>query len=368
MTGKKHSPPHTDHDPCWLCGKWTEYLNRYYELAPNKGIEFINKMLVQGETLGQESVRIRGCRSAEISPRPLHPEEVVTLKMICEDFTNKWNQLNAGEKALSSQIAAQGQDINEHISEEGHRTREKLEELDVKFDKVLQALNPNGVLADSCESNCEEDGILLTHSTMETVPEGGDDTQSTVPCAKRFKVSDESEQYIPASMEQQSAASSHPSGLAGLLDFNSKDIVHGCETSDEEEQQDDALLDKIRIHKEQIRKREERSLRLKTELSKQKAPSGPWAVRLPPKTEADKLLEKKEDMKRDYHRRQMQMFRLAEKVKQLDVFSEKYKEFEKQEDLLEWLQDVLEQKEAGFEIEDDDTRETAWQQEKEDRM
>ena len=118
LTGKKHSPPHTDHDPCWLCGKWTEYLNRYYELAPNKGIEFINKMLVQGETLGQESVRIRGCRSEEISPRPLHPEEVATLKMICEGFTNKWNQLNVGEKALSSQIAAQGQDINEHISDE----------------------------------------------------------------------------------------------------------------------------------------------------------------------------------------------------------------------------------------------------------
>jgi hypothetical protein len=79
-------------------------------------------------------------------------------------------------------------------------------------------------------------------------------------------------------------------------------------------------------------------------------------------------LERKEDMKRDYHRRQMQIFRLAEKVKQLDVFSEKYKEFEKQEDLLKWLQDVLEQKEAGFEIEDDDTRTAAWQQEKEDRM
>ena len=82
---------------------------------------------------------------------------------------------------------------------------------------------------------------------------------------------------------------------------------------------------------------------MKTELSKQEAPSGPWAVRLPPKTEAENLLEKKEDMKREYDRRQMQIFRLAQKVKQLDVFSEKYKEFEKQEDLLEWLQDVLEQ-------------------------
>ena len=187
------------------------------------------------------------------------------------------------------------------------------------------------------ESNCEEDDNLLTHY------ERGDDT---APCAKRFKVSDESDSRklnIPASIEQQSAASSHPSGLAGLLDFNSKSIVHGSDDSDEEEQQDDALLAKIKIHKEQIPKREERSLRMKTELSKQEAPSGPWAVRLPPKTEAEKLSEKKEDMKREYDRRQMQIFRLAQKVKQLDVFSEKYKEFEKQEDLLEWLQDVLEQ-------------------------
>ena len=66
--------------------------------------------------------------------------------------------------------------------------------------------------------------------------------------------------------------------------------------------------------------------------------------------------------------RKMQIFRLAEKVKQLDVFSEKKKEFDKQGDLSKWLQDVSNQKEAGFEIEDDDTREAAWQQEKEDRM
>ena len=59
----------------------------------------------------------------------------------------------------------------------------------------------------------------------------------------------------------------------------------------------------------------------------------------------------------------MQIFKLAHKTKQLDVLHG-YKTFEKQEDLLEWLQDVLEQKQATFEIEDDDTRETAWQQEK----
>ena len=53
LTGKKNSPPHTDHNPAWLCGKWTEYLNRFYELDPNKGIDFINKMLVQEKILGK---------------------------------------------------------------------------------------------------------------------------------------------------------------------------------------------------------------------------------------------------------------------------------------------------------------------------
>ena len=57
----------------------------------------------------------------------------------------KWNQLNIGEKALSSQTAAQGHNTNEHISE----AINKLEDLDVKFDNVLQALHTNGVLADS---------------------------------------------------------------------------------------------------------------------------------------------------------------------------------------------------------------------------
>ena len=48
------------------------------------------------------------------------------------------------------------------------------------------------------------------------------------------------------------------------------------------------------------------------------------------------------------------------------MFSGKYKTFDNEEDLLQWLEDVLQQKEEGFEIEDDDTRELAWEQEKED--
>ena len=79
-------------------------------------------------------------------------------------------------------------------------------------------------------------------------------------------------------------------------------------------------------------------------------------------------MEKKEDIKRTKFRRFRQMFDLAHKVKQLDVYTYKYKKFEKEEDLLEWLLDVLEEKQAGFKIEDDDTRDVAWQQLKEDRM
>ena len=165
-------------------------------------------------------------------------------------------------------------------------------------------------------------------------------------------------------------ASSTTADLASLLDCKPPLESH---TSDEEEVElhpphkelDGAMLAKLNAHKEQIKKKEQR---MTNELSKQKTPSGPWAIKLPPKTKAEQLLEKKEDMKRDYHTRQMQIFRLAEKVKQLDVSSEKYKEFEKQGDLLEWLQDVLKQKEAGLEIEDDDTREAAWLSEKEDRI
>lgn len=179
------------------------------------------------------------------------------------------------------------------------------------------------------------------------------------------------------------SSSSHTPDLASLLDCKPPPYLIESHTSfttfggrDEEEVElhpphkelDGAMLAKLNAHKEQIKKKEQR---MTNELSKQtmiKTPSGPWAIKLPPKTKAEQLLEKKEDMKRDYHTRQMQIFRLAEKVKQLDVFSEKYKEFEKQGDLVEWLQDVLKQKEAGLEIEDDDTREAAWLSEKEDRI
>ena len=79
-------------------------------------------------------------------------------------------------------------------------------------------------------------------------------------------------------------------------------------------------------------------------------------------------MEKEEDIKKQEFKRFRQVFDLAHKVKQLDVYTYKYKKFEKEEDLLKWLQDVLEEKQAGFKIEDDDTRDAAWQQDKEDRM
>ena len=72
-------------------------------------------------------------------------------------------------------------------------------------------------------------------------------------------------------------------------------------------------------------------------------------------------MEKEEDIKRERGRLSTQIFKLANQLKQLDVLHG-YKTFEKQETLLEWLQDVLEQKQAGFHIEDDDSREAAWQQ------
>ena len=77
-------------------------------------------------------------------------------------------------------------------------------------------------------------------------------------------------------------------------------------------------------------------------------------------------MERELDMKRERIRLSTQIFKLAHEIKQLDVLHS-YKTFEKQEDLLEWLQDVLEQKQVGFEIEDDDSREAAWQKEKQDR-
>ena len=46
-------------------------------------------MLGQGKTLGQESVQIRGCWTAGIDQRPLHTEEVATLKMICKKLPRK---------------------------------------------------------------------------------------------------------------------------------------------------------------------------------------------------------------------------------------------------------------------------------------
>ena len=69
-------------------------------------------------------------------------------------------------------------------------------------------------------------------------------------------------------------------------------------------------------------------------------------------------------MKNERHQRSTQIFKLAYQGKQFDVLTSKYKEFDKPEDLLEWLQDFVDQKELGFHIEDDDSREAAWLQEK----
>ena len=46
-------------------------------------------MLVEGKTLGQTSCQIRGCKTAGIEPRQMHPEEVATLKMICEGLIHE---------------------------------------------------------------------------------------------------------------------------------------------------------------------------------------------------------------------------------------------------------------------------------------
>ena len=162
-----------------------------------------------------------------------------------------------------------------------------------------------------------------------------------------------------------SSSSSSPqnSDLASLLDFNPENISNNSDEEEEEEkvEQTAAMLAKIKNRREQIKKREEN---MKTELSK--TPSKPWAFRLPPKTEAELRMEKEEDAKRERIRLSTQIFKLTRELKQIDVLHG-YKTFEKQEDRLEWLQDVVEQKEAGFEIEDDDSREAAWLQEKADR-
>ena len=157
-------------------------------------------------------------------------------------------------------------------------------------------------------------------------------------------------------------SSSHTLDLASLLDFNPENISNNSDEEEEEKvEQTDAMLAKIKTRREQIKKREEN---MKNELSK--TPSKPWAFRLPPKTKAELRMEKEEDAKRERIRLSTQIFKLAHEVKQFDVLHG-YKTFEKQEDRLEWLQDVVEQKEAGFEIEDDDSREAAWLQEKADR-
>ena len=92
------------------------------------------------------------------------------------------------------------------------------------------------------------------------------------------------------------------------------------------------MLAKIKVHREQITKRAEH---MKRELSKQETPSAVYAVRLSPKTKAELFMEKEEDMKRERSRRSTQIFKLAHEVKQIDVLTSRYKEFDKQEDLLE---------------------------------
>ena len=146
------------------------------------------------------------------------------------------------------------------------------------------------------------------------------------------------------------SSSSHTLDLASLLDFNPEDITHTSDEEEEEKEHTDAMLAKMKAHKEQIKKREEH---MKNELSKQKPPSAVHAVRLPPKTKAELVMEKEEDMKRERIWRSTQIFKLAHEVKQFDVLTSKYKEFDKPEDLLEWLQDVVEQTQVGFHIEDD---------------
>ena len=69
------------------------------------------------------------------------------------------------------------------------------------------------------------------------------------------------------------------------MDLNPQNI---SDTSDEEEQ-DDGMLAKITAHNEQLKTKEEH---MKNELSKQETPSAVYAVRLPPKTKAELLMEK----------------------------------------------------------------------------
>ena len=144
-------------------------------------------------------------------------------------------------------------------------------------------------------------------------------------------------------------SSSHTLDLASLLDLNPENISNNSDEEEEQVEQTAAMLAKIKTRREQIKKREEN---MKTELSK--TPFKPWAFRLPPKTTAQLRIEEEEDAKRERIRLSTQIFKLAHELKQFDVLHV-YKTFEKQEDLLEWLQDVVEQKQAGFKIEDDDS-------------
>ena len=223
LTGKKHSPPYTDHDPSWLCAKWREYLNRYYESAAKEGIEFIDKMLAEGKTLGQTSCQIRGCKTASIEPRLLKTEEVATLRIIRKGFIDK---------------TVKGERDDIHVSAES-------------------------------------------------------------PPTKRIKIT--------------TASSSHTSDLASLLDFKPENIATSDEEEEEQEEHSDA---KIKVHREQIKKREEH---MKRHLSKQEASSAEYAVRLPPKTKAELLMEKEQDIKRERSRLSTQIFKLAHELKQIDV-------------------------------------------------
>ena len=205
LMGKKHSPPYTDHEPSWLCAKWDEYIDRYYDVTPKEGIEFINRMLEQEKTIGQESVQIRGCYTAGIAQRPLHPEEMATLKMKRKKLTRKHER---------------------------------------------------------------------------------DDEPPT----KKLKVSE---------------------------------------------------------HIESIKRREQ-SIKKELQNKKEGDSIAPYSIKLPQKTEAEKLIEESEERKRKRRIFNEKIFKLAHLSKQFDVFSAKYKTFDTEEDLFEWLEYVLEQKEEGF--------------------
>ena len=54
---------------------------------------------------------------------------------------------------------------------------------------------------------------------------------------------------------------------------------------------------------------------MKSHLSKQETPSAECAVRLPPKTKAELLMEKEQDIKRERSRLSTQIFKLAHEIK-----------------------------------------------------